>query len=109
MHELGIARNVVAIVGEHAGRQRVTRVRLEVGRLSAIVPDALRFCFDVCSDGTALAGARLEIDELPGRWRCRDCGWVFDSDRFGSRCRCGSAQLDCIGGEELKVIEMETA
>ncbi len=109
MHELGIARNVVAIVGERAGDQRVTRVRLEVGRLAAVVPDALRFCFDVCSDGTALQGATLEIDERPGQWRCRDCGHAFASDRFGVPCRCGSGRLDCIGGEELKVIEMETA
>ncbi len=109
MHELGIARNVVAIVREHAGEQQVTRVRLEVGKLSAIIPDALRFCFDVCVDGTSLQGAALEIEESPGRWHCRDCGSDFRHDGFGGACACGSHQLDCVGGEELKVIEMETA
>ena len=72
MHELGITRNIVAIVSERAGAARVKRVSLEIGRLSAVMPEAIRFCFDVCSKGTALEGAELEIREIPGRGRCDD-------------------------------------
>ena len=67
MHELSITRNVVAIVSERAVGQRVTRVRLEIGRLSAVVPDSSRFCFDICAQGTPLEGAELEIVERPGQ------------------------------------------
>ena len=67
MHELSITRNVVAIVSERAEGQRVTRVRLEIGRLSAVVPDSIRFCFDICAQGTPLAGAELEIVESAGQ------------------------------------------
>ena len=67
MHELSITRNVVAIVSERAQGQRVTRVRLEIGRLSAVVPDSIRFCFDICAQGTPLAGAELEIIESAGQ------------------------------------------
>ena len=67
MHELSITRNVVAIVSERAVGQRVTRVRLEIGRLSAVVPDSIRFCFDICAQGTPLEGAELEIVESPGQ------------------------------------------
>ncbi len=67
MHELSITRNVVAIVSERAEGQRVTRVRLEIGRLSAVVPDSIRFCFDICAQGTPLAGAELEIIESAGQ------------------------------------------
>jgi hydrogenase nickel incorporation protein HypA/HybF len=42
------------------------RVRLEIGRLSSVMPEAIRFCFDVCARGTALEGAELEIVELAG-------------------------------------------
>ncbi len=56
MHELGIAQEVVALVAEHA-QGKVTRVVLEIGKLSAILPDAVRFCFDLCSEGTVVAGA----------------------------------------------------
>jgi hydrogenase nickel incorporation protein HypA/HybF len=67
VHELSITRNVVAIVSERAVGQRVTRVRLEIGRLSAVVPDSIRFCFDICAQGTPLEGAELEIVERPGQ------------------------------------------
>jgi hydrogenase nickel incorporation protein HypA/HybF len=67
LHELSITRNVVAIVSERAEGQRVTRVRLEIGRLSAVVPDSIRFCFDICAQGTPLEGAELEIIESAGQ------------------------------------------
>jgi len=67
VHELSITRNVVAIVTERAQGQRVTRVRLEIGRLSAVVPDSIRFCFDICAQGTPLEGAELEIIESAGQ------------------------------------------
>ena len=67
MHELSITRNVVAIVSERAEGQRVTRVRLEIGRLTAVMPDSIRFCFDICAQGTPLEGAELEIVESAGQ------------------------------------------
>ena len=57
MHELGITRNVVSIVSERAAGQKVLRVTLEVGRLSGMLSDAIRFCFDICAKGTSLDGA----------------------------------------------------
>lgn len=108
MHELGITRNIVAIVVEHAGNDRVCRVQVEIGRLSAIVPDAVRFCYDVCASGTPLEGSELEIVDAPGRWLCRACGTEFVRDSFVGACNCGSAHLDCVGGQELRILEMET-
>ena len=64
MHEMGITRNIVSIVSEHAKGARVKRVSLEIGKLSAVLPDAIRFCFDVCSKGTELENADLEIIEI---------------------------------------------
>lgn len=66
MHELGITRNLVAIVSDAAQGRRVNKVWLEIGERSALLPDAVRFCFDVVSQGTALEGAVLEIVALPG-------------------------------------------
>lgn len=61
VHELALMESLVETVGEQAGAARVVVVRLEVGRGSCVAPDALRFCFDVCAQGTALEGATLEI------------------------------------------------
>src|SRR5207237_269762 len=62
MHELAITEGVVEAVTERTGRAPVTSVRLRVGRLSGVVPDAMRFCFELVTAGTPLAGAVLEID-----------------------------------------------
>ncbi|MEH2290258.1 hydrogenase maturation nickel metallochaperone HypA [Nostoc sp.] len=107
MHELGITQNIVAIVNEHAKGAKVQRVSLEIGKLSAIMPDAIRFCFDICTQGTVLAGATLEILEIPGLGRCRQCGAEIVLDKPFGICSCKSAQLDLINGEELKIKEIE--
>ena len=108
MHELGIAQEVVALVSEHArGRGRVTRVVLEIGKLSAVLPDAIRFCFDLCSEGTPVEGAELDIIEVPGRARCRECGVDVVLERPFGRCECSSTDLEWLTGEELKVKEFE--
>jgi len=108
VHELSITRNVVAIVCERAEGQRVTRVRLEIGRLSAVVPDAIRFCFEICAQGTPLEGAELEILEIAGRGWCAVCGTETALAVPAGRCSaCGAAGLRVIAGEELKIKEME--
>ncbi|WP_013321759.1 hydrogenase maturation nickel metallochaperone HypA [Gloeothece verrucosa] len=108
MHELGITQNIVAIVSEHARGVPVKRVTLEIGQLSAIMPEAIRFCFDVCCQDTVLEGATLEIVEIPGLGKCRQCGFHTGiSQPFGICDRCGSAELEIVQGQELKIKEME--
>ena len=107
MHEMSLTRSIVSIVGEHAGRRRVLRVRLEIGKLSAVVPEAIRFCFDVIAQGTVAEGAELEIIEIPGLGRCFDCGAEVEMDGPLAVCPCGSRRLLRVAGEELKIKEME--
>ncbi len=107
MHEMGITRNIVSIVAEHAKTQKVRRVKLEVGKLSAVMPDALLFCFDVVAKGTVLEGATLEIVEVTGRAKCRQCGGKVELHDLVTACTCGSRDLERISGEELNIKEME--
>ena len=108
MHELGITENIVAIAVEYAGELPVKQITLEIGQLSAVMPDAIRFCFDVCCRGTVLEGAILEIIEVPGLGRCRHCGTETPlTQPFGICDRCNSVELQIIQGEELKITEME--
>ncbi len=109
MHELGITQEIIALVSEHARGAKVTRVVVQIGKLTAILPDAVRFCFDLCSEGTPVEGAGLEIQEIPGRARCRECGQEVILDQpFGS-CPCGHADLEWLAGTELKIKEIEVA
>jgi len=66
MHELSITRNVVDLVAERAAGRRVNQVRLRIGKLAGVEIEAITFCFDVCAEGTEVAGARLVIDEVAG-------------------------------------------
>jgi hydrogenase nickel incorporation protein HypA/HybF len=107
MHELSLTRSIVEACAERAGGARVGRVTLEVGRLTCVTPDALRFCYDACTEGTGLEGSKLEIIEIPGRGRCRACGGEVALDDLLSPCSCGSYNLELIAGEDLRIKEME--
>ncbi|HEV3422682.1 MAG TPA: hydrogenase maturation nickel metallochaperone HypA [Paraburkholderia sp.] len=107
MHELSIASSVVEICAEQAGGARVMRVTLEIGQLSAVMPEAIRFCFDVCAKDTLVEGAELEIIETPGQARCLTCGaTLMLAEPFG-QCECGSVNLELISGQQLKIRQME--
>ena len=109
MHEVGIAQQVIEIAVQGSGGARIRRIVLEVGQLAAVLPDALRFCFEMASDGTEAEGAVLEIIEVPGRGRCRACGSEFALARPFGRCSCGGTDLDWLSGEELRVRELEVS
>lgn len=107
MHELGIAQEVVRIATEGCGGARVKRLVLEVGKLSAVLPDALRFCFDLAAQETLLEGAALDIVEVPGRARCRQCGGAVELVRPFGECACGCSDLEWLSGEELRITSLE--
>jgi hydrogenase nickel incorporation protein HypA/HybF len=107
MHELGITQEVVAVSADQAKGRRVLRVVLEIGKLSGVLPDAVRFCFGDCSEGTAVEGAILEIVETPGRGKCRACGNEVPLVRAFGQCQCGNTDLEWIAGDELRVRELE--
>ena len=107
MHELGITRNIVAIVAEHACGRRVTRVAIDVGRLSGVMSEAIRFSFDIVAQGTCIEGAQLDIRDIDGRGRCRACQAEFVTPALFTPCACGSRDVERVAGEELKVREFE--
>jgi hydrogenase nickel incorporation protein HypA/HybF len=109
MHELAITESLVSTVREHVGESKVVRVRLAIGKLSGVVPEAVSFCFDVCAAGTTLEGARLEVEEISARVRCRTCDAELVLEDATPLCTCGSADVDVLTGQELKIQEVEVA
>lgn len=107
MHELALTQDIVALCSERAEGARVLSVTLEIGRLSAVLPDAVRFCFDLCTEETALEGAELQILEIAGRARCEACGAEMGLQEPYGRCACGSTHLQVIAGQELRIKQME--
>ena len=88
---------------------KITRVHLEIGALSGVVADSIRFCFDLATEGTGLAGAQLDITEPPARCRCRSCGSEFGPDGPIVLCPCGSPDVAVLSGEQLKILSVSVA
>lgn len=107
MHELAITQGVVDAVTARTGDARVTAVAVRVGRLSGVIPDAMRFCFELVTESTPLAGSRLEIEEPEGRGRCRSCGEDLALPDLILLCPCGSADVEVTAGRELAVASVE--
>jgi hydrogenase nickel incorporation protein HypA/HybF len=107
MHEMAITQSVVDAVCEHAAGRRVHSVRVQVGALCAVVPDAMEFCFDLATEGTIAAGARLDVDVQPGSARCRTCGQDFTLPDLILLCPCGSADVEVLAGRDLRILSME--
>jgi len=89
---------------------RVERVNLKIGKLSAVVADSLRFCFDIASKDTPLAGAELAIEETPVVARCKDCDarWTIAEPVFTCQA-CNSGALEILSGRELDIVSIEIA
>jgi hydrogenase nickel incorporation protein HypA/HybF len=107
MHELALAESIVGAVCERADGRPVRRVTVRIGALTAVVPDAMRFCFDLAVEGTVADGAELAIDHRPGAAHCRTCGLDVRLDDPILLCPCGSADLEVTGGRELQIVSME--
>ena len=114
MHEMGIALQIIEIatasIPPDMRAARVERVNLKIGKLSAVVPDSLRFCFDIVSKDTPLAGAALAIEETPVVARCKECDarWSIAEPVFTCKA-CNSGALEILSGRELDIVSIEIA
>jgi len=108
---MSIAQSLITIIEEEMEKHGATSlksVRLHIGQMSAIVPDALSFCFQIITEGTALEGARLDMEMIPLRGSCRECGEEFEVRDYAFVCpACAGTQVDSISGQDLSIVEME--
>jgi hydrogenase nickel incorporation protein HypA/HybF len=107
VHELSIAESIVSGVCERVGDARVTRVIVEIGKLSGVAADSVRFFFETCARDTKVAGAELEIVETDGIARCGSCGNEHPVSDLALACPCGSVDVELVRGGELIVKAVE--
>lgn len=107
MHEMAITQSVVQAVADRCEGRKVDQVTLLIGRLSGVMADSVRFCFDLCTMGTDLEGVSLNIVDVPGRAHCRECGGLVELSDFIALCPCGSADLEILAGQELSIQSVE--
>jgi hydrogenase nickel incorporation protein HypA/HybF len=111
MHELSIMDSALTIALEQARKSGATRVhtlRLRIGALSGVIPDALQFAFEALAAGTAAEGAQMIIENVPARFWCEQCQREFPSENLFSDCPdCGKPSGELRGGREMELASME--
>jgi hydrogenase nickel incorporation protein HypA/HybF len=111
MHEFSIATSLLEIITHEAlpyPGARVKKVTLRIGALSGVLPHALRFSFEILSEGTVAEGATLVIEEIPLTLSCKNCGRTSSpEDPFLICPFCESTEVALTGGRELEILNME--
>ena len=110
MHELAIMESTLDLALAQArqnGATRIRAVRLRIGTLSGVVPDALQFAFEALAPGTLAEGAQLTIESVPARFWCAACDREFASDLFAQCPDCGGLSGDLRAGRELELTSLE--
>ena len=107
MHELSIAMNIIDIAGEYAEKANakvVHRIDIEVGELSGVVFEALEFAMENAKKNTILEKTECFIIRIPGKVKCENCSYEFDTDNVYTPCpKCGDYRQEIIQGRELRV------
>ena len=111
MHEVSIMEEAVRMAVEAAqaaGAQRITGLRLRVGRLSGAVPEAMEFAWDVVRRDTIAEAAQLEIESIPAACWCASCQLEFEVLDFVNECpRCHQVSAELRRGRELEIAAVE--
>jgi hydrogenase nickel incorporation protein HypA/HybF len=111
LHELALMQSVAELARAEAsqrGAEAITVIRLRVGSLAGVDPEALRFAAEVVLAGGLTAGARLEIEPVPARAWCLPCTALFSLEQGLCRCpRCGTVSADLRQGRELVLASLE--
>lgn len=111
MHEMSLCESVLQILEQEAQVQQFRKVKtvwLEIGALSGVEVEALRFSFEVVAQGSLAAQARLEIVEVPGQAWCMPCASNVAVEHLYDQCpQCGSHQLQINGGDQMRIKELE--
>jgi hydrogenase nickel incorporation protein HypA/HybF len=111
MHELSVCQALIEQVQDIAranGAAAVSRVVLRIGPLSGVEPQLLAQAFPLARAGTVAAAAELEIENLPVRVKCEQCGAETDASANRLLCgRCGDWHTRLLSGDELLLASVE--
>lgn len=111
MHEISLLESVLETLETQARQQHFTQVKqisLEIGALSCVAADALRFGFDVVMKGSLAENAELLIVEVAGQGRCSKCGELVELETLHDPCsQCGAFGVTVTQGEQMRIKELK--
>ena len=117
MHEAAIAQSIVQTVLEEAGKQeaiKVETVEIDIGELTFLGTDQVRFWVETNFQGTVADGAKIKFKTVKAKIRCHDCEFqgqlVVKEDSayhmnlpLFSCPKCNSTQIEIIQGKEAYI------
>jgi hydrogenase nickel incorporation protein HypA/HybF len=111
LHELAMVRSIYNVIAEKMkehGVTRVKQVKLIVGELTGVEDSVMKSCFEIYVQETPVEGARLVIERVPIKVRCRICGNEFETKIPFSNCAvCENKSFQIISGKELYIESLE--
>ena len=113
MHELTATQRILDAALERGGAEggrRVRAVRLQLGILSGLTEDSIRFYWEVLTPGTAAEGSALDVAVMPGRVSCRTCGAESEVLEPYPMCpACAGVDLAVLAGNSCVIETVDTA
>jgi hydrogenase nickel incorporation protein HypA/HybF len=111
MHEMGLTDAVLKMVDGILAENNcrgASKITLEIGDLSGVVPRFVRDCWTAVADGTRYEKTELVLESAPGTAKCLDCGLEFPADLDHLVCPdCLSRKLQPLTGMDMTIKEIE--
>jgi hydrogenase nickel incorporation protein HypA/HybF len=110
MHELSIAHSILSIAEKAVPKNDsavITSVSLQIGELSGVEIESLKFAFSVIKEDTLLKKAELIIEIIQGEATCQECSTIFPLHSYGTCCpKCNSYSMKILRGREMRVLNI---
>jgi hydrogenase nickel incorporation protein HypA/HybF len=115
VHEISIAGAIIDSVLDSAKKheaKKVEEIIIEVGGLTALNPDQLKFIFEIITKGTVAEGAKYDIQVVKPLISCKKCSYRGNIEFFEKlhfflpvmKCPdCEDTDVDIIAGRECCV------
>lgn len=111
MHELAITQSILDVTlseAEKAKAKQVLVVRVKIGALNGYEPECIKEYFQMLSEDTVAEKASLQIEMIPARIRCRDCGYTGEMVWYRMRCPdCQGMHVELVSGKEFLVESLD--
>jgi hydrogenase nickel incorporation protein HypA/HybF len=111
MHEMAIAMDVLKIIKDAlppGEPMKIKKIRLKVGKLTAVVPESFKFCMEIITKDSPAEGAEVIIEDVPLLVECEDCGEQSELKEAFFVCpKCESAKLKILSGRDLFIESIE--
>jgi hydrogenase nickel incorporation protein HypA/HybF len=111
MHEVGIMQSALDIAEKQArasGATAIHEIRLRIGQMTGVVPEALEHAFVVLREGTMSVGAKLAVEYVRAVFWCANCQKEFEQPGLFCECpECAIPSADVRSGMEMEIVSLE--